>query len=96
MLDFHAQSRTVAHDRDDEGMHGIQEVVGSTPIGSTRDSTRLAHFQLSRGRRGCGWVADRWVGRFVEPIHCGPVPTGHQVAVGVHRHLDAVVAHLVP
>jgi hypothetical protein len=32
---FHAQSRTVGHGRDDEGMHGIQEVVGSTPIGLT-------------------------------------------------------------
>jgi hypothetical protein len=35
MLDFHAQSRTVAHDRDDHGMHGIQEVEGSTHFSST-------------------------------------------------------------
>jgi hypothetical protein len=34
MLDFHAQSRTVAHDRDDHGMHGIQEVGSSTLLGS--------------------------------------------------------------
>src|SRR5262249_22366402 len=33
------------------------EVGGSTPLGSTRDSARLACSKLSRDRRGCVWVA---------------------------------------
>ena len=56
---FHAQSRPVAHDRDDHGIHGIQEVEGSTPFGSTSPFARpdgdlaLAqlHHRVGRFRR---------------------------------------------
>jgi hypothetical protein len=54
MLDFHAQSRTLAHGRDDHGMHGIQEVVGSTPIGSTLFLPSYARPQLNHGAHSTG------------------------------------------
>jgi hypothetical protein len=53
--------RTVEDDAVSHGPHGIQEVVGSTPIGSTSPSspfarryTRLASSQLNHGDLGPG------------------------------------------